>query len=159
VAVALLSTLAWRHELYTQGWAGLHWVSYFHKAIPVGVALRIVWAMLAARLPTLRHRVGFGLGLVALSVPLYFSVGLASTGAFGRYGCGIHAMTVTLWMLPPFAVALLGATVGARTSWLPRAAGVLLWAAALPLGVLWLGVSAPAFADALHAIKTGAAIP
>ncbi|MBK8695337.1 MAG: hypothetical protein IPN17_24465 [Deltaproteobacteria bacterium] len=89
---------------------------------------------------------------------MYVSAALATSGLFGRFGGGIDAFAMAVWMLPPRRHAL-GAVVGARTTWARRAASLVLWADALPLGVLWLRVTAPEFADALHAIKTGAAIP
>lgn len=159
VAVALLSTFAWRYELYAHGWAGLDWIGYFHRAIPLGVALWIAWAVAAAHVPSRLRRVALAVALVAASAPMYFSVGLAANGVFHRFGGGIDAFTTALWLLPPFVVIALGAAVGARTTWVLRTASLALWAGALPLGVLWLRVTAPEFADALHAIKTGAAIP
>lgn len=159
LAVALVSTLAWRRELYAHGWAGLDWVRYFHWAIPLGVALWIAWAVAAARVPSRRRRAALALALVAASAPMYFSVGIAANGVFHRFGGGIDALTTALWLLPPLMVIALGAAVGARTTWRLRAASLALWAGALPLGVLWLWGTAPEFADTLHAIKTGAAVP
>lgn len=159
LAVALVSTLAWRRELYAHGWAGLDWIGYFHRAIPLGVALWIAWAVAASRVASHRRRAVLAVALVAASAPMYFSVGLAANGVFQRFGGGINAFTAALWLLPPLVVIALGAAVGARTTWALRAASLLLWAGALPLGVLWLWGTAPEFADTLHAIKTGAAIP
>lgn len=159
VAVALLSTLAWRRELYAHGWVGLDWIGYFHRAIPLGVALWIAWAVAAVRVPSRRRRTALAVALVVGSIPMYFSAWMAATVGFHRFGGGINEFTAALWLLPPLVVIALGAAVGARTTWALRAASLVLWAGALPLGVLWLRVTAPDFADALHAIKTGAAIP
>lgn len=90
---------------------------------------------------------------------MYISAWMATFVGFHQFGGGINEFTTALWLLPPLVVIALGAAVGARTTWALRAASLALWAAALPLGVLWLRVTAPEFADALHAIKTGAAIP
>ncbi len=113
----------------------------------------------AARVPSRRRRAALAVALVLVSAPMYVSAALATSGLFGRFGGGIDAFTMAVWMLPPLVVMPLGAVVGARTTWARRAASLVLWADALPLGVLWLRVTAPEFADALHAIKTGAAIP
>lgn len=170
-ALALLSLLAaagWRAEVEWHGWAGLTWTRYTHWAVPAGVLAFLAWVALFAR--TRRARWGLPAALGLLALPSGFGVCFVLLSTFGRYGlvglahprhsvAEVLGTVLALWLQPVLLVQGVGAAFGVRSTWARRAASLLLWLLALPLGSLALRVLEPAHADALHAVKTGAAVP
>ncbi|MBL8603446.1 MAG: hypothetical protein JNK72_16090 [Myxococcales bacterium] len=158
LALACAATVAWRVELYHHGWPGLAWTAYFHRAIALGVAGYLVWLGVA-----LRARVGVMLavvvGLGLLAAPLYAVMRGGLVMAFGRFPLGLHPWVLGCWFLPWATVLCAARLAGLRPHTARVVGSWLLWAGALPLGTAWLMLTAPAFADAVHAVKTGAAIP
>lgn len=71
VIFALLAGFVWRMEVEYHGWKGLIWLSYYHYAVPVCVALFLIWSNLNFKL-TPKSRIALNLiGLVFAIALLY----------------------------------------------------------------------------------------
>jgi len=152
VALSVLLAALWRAEVEWHGWAGLTWISYPHLAVPLGAALFLAWV---AQTRIVRAT-GRRWGLLGLALPYAATtlLGYAMLLRMGLQTWGVPpALLVALglvfaWPLVAFGI---GRITGHPLSWRLLAPSSLLVWAHLPLGSLVAG-------DAIHAVKTGAAV-
>lgn len=174
VLVAIASALVWRVELEWHGWAGLDWIGYFHWAVPAGLGMFLTWLGVVAELPTRLNRWTFLIIASLMAVALYMGTKLALVMVFVS---GPTALPLAVDLGPDsFAAARKFAVAGLLmipvvTSMTGRAMGLdigskkvfasalVFWSAyPVALALMWL-LDAPGQPDAIHAIKTGYAIP
>ena len=168
-AIAVLSMVLWRVELYHHGWEGLTWVKYSHRAVPVGVGMFIVWVIVVNGWLELRRRILLTLALFFVSVFGYYRTGDALYLLFYR-GASLFVPTwaqiclrsaAVAWLgLVPVLCAGVGWVGGVRPTWRRVIASevVYLLSAPVAMGLLWV-TQHRGGADFVHTIKSGFVIP
>lgn len=68
---ALLAGLIWRMEVEYHGWKGLIWLSYYHYAVPVSVALFLIWSNLNLELSP-KRRIALNLICIVFAIALLY---------------------------------------------------------------------------------------
>ena len=163
--MAIGAGLLWRLEIERHGWAGLTWISYDHWAVPIGVALFILWAVHFSGIAPVARRLKFVLVLSGSGVVLgtlagaalwnYFVVGpmaLFSTPLFGR-------LVYVLYPGIPLVLWVIGWGFGMRISIVRGLASLFVFLSSYPIALLALRLIRPGEADAIHTIKTGYIVP
>ncbi|MCB9677170.1 MAG: hypothetical protein H6737_18780 [Alphaproteobacteria bacterium] len=162
VALAALLGVVWRGEVEWHGWDGLRWVGYFHWAVPVGGIAFLAWL---ASTPVVRA-VGRRWGLLGIALPhAVLSIWLTHECLFGMFNR--FAVGAPFFLLVLFANAFFAPVVAwgvGRVLHHPLPAWSLLASVTLSVGTPFLayaalGVIDPLHADAIHAVKTGMAVP
>ncbi len=168
--LCLLGGVLWRVEVEYHGWEGLIWLSYFHWAIPVGVAAFVCWIAFSALAPAGARRVLFilvaaayaawSLPLLAMTLNIAFTIGpewvlLVGVSPWGDY---LRPALYAIVAIPAGAF-LLARLLGARLPWRMLPVSVVLAALAGPAAIAALAIIDPNHADDIHAVKTGAAVP
>ena len=159
---ALMAGIGWRAEIELHGWAGLAWLSWFHWAVPLSIALFIACALaLVRRTQTIapRRLGGLGLALVAFGVlgHVWTQVALFTVYSrslmFAPHARSIFVLGFASLALTPLIFAALLAALRQRPGWLPLIASLALYLSAVPLASAALDV------DAVEAVKRGWPVP
>ncbi len=169
VALSLFCGLLWRAEVEYRGWEGLIWLMYFHASVPIGAALFLAWVARSDAAPRGRRRVALlvvaggyaalALGFVATTLGVLFTTGPSALPLLGAHPGWIFALAALAIVGVPTGAFLVGRLLGARLPWRALPLSVALAAASGPAGLAILRVLEPGHADAIHVVKTGAAVP
>jgi len=160
--VAVLAGALWRLEVEWRGWAGLAWIEYFHLAVPVGVALFLVWTWFFLDVASGRKRAA-----VVAVLALFASLAVPFTEwslrmAFNRFFFmrGFLKLLLFWWLLSPSLVAgvlrAFRVPVTLRSWALSQALFVGAWPIATAVAEVF---PQHGYADAIHAFKSGLVVP
>ena len=174
IAISVCSAAIWYAEVWLRGWGGLHWTSYFHLALPLGLTMFLFWVNHQA---DIRSPVRSYLLLATLGVFSCAAYLLIRWGIYNHYGhtwAGLmlpdslapalrwllmNSIYFTFPAVPP-VFWLICRLFGIRFRVGALFQGVILYLTAIPAAVLLLHlIPHPGQADALHALKTGWCIP
>ena len=171
LAIAVGSGVLWRWELDARGWDGLTWLTYFHWAIPVSVAVFVGWSAVVAPVQGPARRIVLAVLLLVAAPPLYVWTGLTVSLVFasgpsafalilfdealGRFSVGLALVPVV-----PVTVAVAAFAVGVpRIGWRLLVSEALWWAAPVAALVVLRGFPDRGSCDLIHTIKTGWVAP
>ena len=98
---SLLTFVIWRYEVEYYGWAGLLWLGYFHKAIPICFFLFVAWFIIYVEAPSRRLKRLYVLCLLGIGSSILTATFFILCIIFGFGG------NVPIWMLCFFLYPLL----------------------------------------------------
>jgi hypothetical protein len=175
VLISLVSAGLWRLEMNFIGWEGLQWVERFHWAVPAGVSMFILWAVLASGLPSVRRRAvaavlavpvaGILFALTQGALFLIFMSGPTAmpfaTALGGNEKFAILRELALVWFPSiPVVVSVFGRLLGVPISRRRIIVSTSAFVASLPLALLFMEFVDSSFpSDPIHTIKTGFIIP
>ncbi|MDI1451902.1 hypothetical protein [Polyangium sp. 6x1] len=160
--LALLAGALWRLEVEWRGWEGLTWAGYFHLAVPVGVALFLLWAWSFLDVPSPRRRAAIVSVLAlfaAIAVPLTEG---SLRAAFNRFAFmrPLPWPMLFWWLLTPSLVVGVLRAFRVPVDGRRWALGQALFVAAWPLAAIVIQVLPQhGQTDAIHAFKSGLVVP
>jgi len=174
ITISLLSAAIWYAEVWLRGWNGLHWISYFHLAVPLGLAMFLFWVSHQTKFQNSVRNYLFVASLAGFSG---FSYLIIRWGIYSHYGYAwaglmlpeslspslrwllMHSVYFTAPSVPP-VFWLISRMFGIRFRRRDIMIGWILYLAAIPVAIFFLHlIPHPGRADALHAVKTGFCIP
>jgi hypothetical protein len=168
------SAVAWRLEIEWRGWAGLAWLDWFHRAVPLGLALFVACTLVVVRAAHAEWscaRLGaFALALAALSAAGHLWTKEVLFSVFFRVpsAAALAAMLRPAWENALRASALLLSLLGAPVALVvvAKAFGMKVGRARATLAIALYAAAVPP-ADALgpygfgfvDAVKSGYPVP
>ena len=169
LAIALVSMVIWRAEVYAHGWEGLRWIEYFHWAVPIGVGMFTLWAIAVQLSLSVLRRLALAVALVIASGLCYrgTKVAFAALYAFQTtlllypWQRALVVRSAHVWLLsaPVFFIgAAWAARVRPRWGRLAASYAIYLVSAPAAMGLLWV-TKHRGGADLIHTIKSGFVIP
>jgi len=164
--IAFASAIVWRLEIESHGWGGLGWVWYFHRAVPLGVVMFVMWASIVGQFRSTLRRVLFALCMLVLALPMYVATELALLGYFGggpnpSLLFSPFAMLVFLvYPAIPILVWIMARAFQLRIPWVRALVSIGVFLGAYPVSWLAVRLLNRGLGDySIHAIKTGYIIP